>query len=234
MLNKFDNPLDKCELKFQSDKTDAMTFEGYLSVFGSIDHFGDTIVKGAFSESLEKRTPLLLFGHNPGRVIGIWKDIHEDDKGLRVVGELTPGNTDAQNVHASLKHGAISGLSIGFRTIEFEELESGGRLLKKLDLFEGSVVSMPAEDAARIDMSTVKSRIEGIETIRQAERFLRDEAFFSSPMAKSFISQLHDVFTRDAESAKSEEREIRHQVDDVLSKNDTLIETLKGGLHHER
>ena len=65
MLNKIDNPLERCNVKFQGGDS---SFKGYASVFGSVDSYGDTILKGAFRESLEtrKRPVKFLFGHNPG------------------------------------------------------------------------------------------------------------------------------------------------------------------------
>ena len=118
LLNKATNPLADCQLKFDNGKEGV--FEGYASVWGRVDSYGDTVVKGAFEKTIAQhkdmqRMPLMLFGHSPGRVIGKWQVMTEDDYGLRVVGELTPGHTDAENIKASMFHGAISGLSIGFR-----------------------------------------------------------------------------------------------------------------------
>ena len=61
LLNKFDNPLDSCELKFDDGKFGI--FEGYASVWGRVDTFGDTVIKGAFAKTLEdrERMPLMLF-----------------------------------------------------------------------------------------------------------------------------------------------------------------------------
>lgn len=201
MLNKIDNPLNRCEVKFASDER---SFSGYASVFESVDSYGDTILKGAFNETLEnrKRPVKFLFGHNPGRPMGVWKELYEDDSGLVAKGEFTEGNSDAENIRASLKHGAIDGLSIGFRIPKggSEEKEGGGRIISKAELVEVSIVSMPAEDNARVDLSTVKSEIETIETLRQAEAFLRDVGMFQPEMAKQFLSQLKPVIQREAES----------------------------------
>lgn len=204
MLHKIDNPLESCELKFGGAEG---RFSGYASVFGSNDAFNDTILKGAFSETLEKgRMPMMFYGHNPGRVIGKWLSMKEDDKGLLATGELTPGHTDAQNVYASMKHGAISGLSIGFRIPEggAEEKEGGGRIISKIDLKETSVVSMPAEDSARI--ISVKQEISEITSLKDAEYFLRDSGMFSRSEATAFISHIKTVIQSDSEAELIETR----------------------------
>lgn len=227
MLNKFDNPLNSCEIKFAQD---AATFSGYASVFGSVDSYGDTIVKGAFKDTIKNRTrpPLMLFGHNPGRPIGIWTELREDDSGLLVSGEFTPNHTDAANIRASMKHGAVDGLSIGFRipTGGAEDTDSGGRLISKIDLVEISVVAMPAEKNARVDTSTVKSEIGGIVTIREAEMFLRDAGMWTRPMAKDFLSQLKTIVLRDAEVEVGQMKSMQDQVIRLVDKSDSIIHLL--------
>jgi HK97 family phage prohead protease len=228
MWNKLDNPLEHCDLKFAND---GATFTGYASSFGTVDAVGDTIVRGAFEETLKarKRPPLMLFGHNPGRPIGIWKDLGEDDIGLKGTGEFTPGNTDAQNIRASAKHGAIDGLSIGFRVPEggSEKKEGGGRIIHKIQLVEISVVSMPAETNARIDTTTVKSEILSLESLRDCDVFLREAGGWSRSMAKDFLGQLQAIFRREAETeAKAE---IMGRLHDLAGRSQALNELLTKG-----
>jgi hypothetical protein len=126
-------------------------------------------------------------------------ELAEDDIGLYVHGELTPGNTISSNVYASMKHGAISGLSIGFRIPigGAEEIEGGGRRISKVNLEEISIVGFPADADARI--AIVKSEIDSIESLRDCETFLRD-AGFSRSMAKAFISQIRPLYLREVEA----------------------------------
>lgn len=185
-----DISLELADLKFASDSK-ARTFSGYASVFGGVDSYGDTIVRGAYKDTLIKRPrPMMFYGHNPGRVIGKWTKAVEDEKGLYVEGELTPGHSDAEDVYASLKHGAISGLSIGYYPVKAEDTATG-RLLKEIDLIEVSVVSMPADDSARINAESVKA-LELIDSIRGIEDYLRD-AGFSRAAAAAFVSRFKAI-----------------------------------------
>ena len=194
ILSKHRLPLADCELKFPADRR----FEGYASVWDSVDSYGDTVARGAFKKTLTTgKMPKMFFGHSPGRPIGKWVSAEEDDRGLRVMGELTPGNSDSDNVYASLKHGALDGLSIGFYDRESEKLENGGRLLREIELVEISVVSLPAEERALV--TSVKSAIESIETIRDAELFLRDAGIFSKSEAVAFVSRFKELSLRDAD-----------------------------------
>lgn len=204
MIQSKDIGLNTAEIKFHD--TSAGMFEGYASMFGGLDSYKDTVVPGAYKGTLENRSSpiLMLYGHNPGRVLGKWLDVREDEKGLKVTGEFTPGHTEAQNVHASLKHGALSGLSIGYKVPPGgAEEKDGVRLLKQIDLFEISVVSMPADDAARVSLDSVKSHIEEIETIRDLEVFLRDAGSLSRSAATALVSRCKSVFQGEpAELAK--------------------------------
>lgn len=189
-----DLPFELCDLKFDTkdaaDSTDSVTFEGYASVWGRVDSYGDTVIKGAFAQALKDRRPMMLYGHNPGRVIGKFVSATEDDKGLLVKGMTTPGNSDACDVAASLKFGAMSGLSIGGYTTDWETTKQGGRLIKAFDLYEISVVAMPAEQDARIDTQSIKSALDACDSISDMEELLREAAGLSKSMATAFVARL--------------------------------------------
>lgn len=138
---------------------DTRTIKGYASVFGDIDSYGDTIIKGAYSATIKaNKTGLpMLWQHNTDNLIGRWTSLKEDDKGLIVEGRLTPGHSMAEDVYASLKNGDVDGMSIGFSIPAggASERGDGVRVLKKIDLREVSVVVMPADRNALI--SAVKA-----------------------------------------------------------------------------
>ena len=197
-----DLDLASCHLKFNDTSRGVSSFEGYASVWDRVDSYGDTVKRGAFLGSIGKKRPMMFFGHNPGRVIGKWVELAEDHIGLRVVGELTPGHSEAANVAASLKHGAISGLSIGGWTESGEDVKNGGRIIKSFDLIEISVVSMPAEDAARIDLGSVKSMIETCKTTRDIERLLRDALQLPRSQAVALIAKMTHIARGDLDEKR--------------------------------
>lgn len=200
MLYHRKNDLPACQIKFKTDGNDKTLgkFSGLASVFDGKDAYGDTIKKGAFAKTLESgKRPLMYFNHNPSRVIGKWLKIEETQKGLEVTGELTPGHSDAQNVKASMQHGAMDGLSIGFYIPKggSERKDDGSRVISQINLIEISVVSRPADDHARI--SQIKSQIEEIQNIRDAERFLRDSGL-SKSAAMNFASRFKEIVRSDS------------------------------------
>ena len=206
--------LESCSIKFA--KNDEGILEGYLSVFGNVDSYGDTIFPGAYEKTLTERKntmPMLLNHDSHGNVpIGIWKEMAEDDHGLRVVGEFTKGNSVAQNVFASVKHGAMSGLSIGYKAEKYEENDHGGVDLHEIKLREGSVVTFPADDHARIDTIKFDEAFEIIESVKDFEYALRDVGC-SQKMAKTLVSQFKDVCQRDVGSLEEQIKGLKAELD---------------------
>jgi HK97 family phage prohead protease len=199
MLHKL-NAVETVDFKFYEGKQGL--FSGYASVFGGVDSYGDTIMPGAYKATLENRDrPVQLrFNHEQG-VIGKWTRMEEDDKGLYVEGELTPGHSKAIDVYASLKHGAISGLSIGYRAMAYTENETGGLNLQEISLIEISVVESPADLNAQI--GTIKSVLDEVKTLKEIEALLRDAGGFSRADSTALVSRIKALTHGDRESEKN-------------------------------
>ena len=185
------------ELKsLQSDGT----FDGYGSVFGVVDSYDEIVSQGAFAESLAKHKstgtyPALLWQHRSGEPCGVYTDMFEDNIGLKVSGQLALKTVRGAEAYELLKMKAISGLSIGFVTREDSyDRVTGIRTLKKVDLYEVSLVTFPALDVARVQ--GVKN-IEFIEDLKSAEQYLR-EVGLSRTEAKAFIARVKSLGPRDA------------------------------------
>lgn len=188
--------LEASNVKFTEGKQGV--FSGYASVFGGIDSYGDTIFPGAYKKTIDDRErPIQMRWNHYGDIIGKWVRMEEDDNGLYVEGELTPGHSKAQDVYASLMHGAISGLSIGYRPKKFVENEKGGLDLYEIDLVEISVVESPADNSAHI--SRIKSALESAENIKEFETLLRDAVNVSRSEAKTIIAMSRKFGSEDLE-----------------------------------
>jgi HK97 family phage prohead protease len=190
------------EVKLAKDDAPEGTFSGYGAVFGNEDRGGDVILKGAFRETLRdaKKTgawPAMLLEHGggyfassiaDGMPIGIWTSLAEDDTGLFCEGKIALGTQRGKEVYELLKmqpRPAINGLSIGYRAKEFAYGTKPGeppRTLKKVDLFEVSLVTMPMNPLAMIDAVKTGGRQM---TIREFEAFLREKGGFSRADART-------------------------------------------------
>lgn len=111
-------------------------FEGYAAVFGVKDLGNDIIERGAFSKSILERggrVPL-FWNHDPCYTAGQIHCLIEDDYGLLVKGHLDMRLLDTPS--------PLTGLSIGYRTVNAQELP-GVRILNEIDLWEVSLVRFP-------------------------------------------------------------------------------------------
>lgn len=157
-------------------------FSGYASKWDGVDSYGDTILKGAFAETLQTNgLPKMFFNHEWTMPIGKWTVAEEDDIGLFVKGELTPEVSISEDVYAALKHGTLDGLSVGgmIKSDGYTETKTGRVISKWSNLMEISPVVFPADSSARIDFNSVKSidfeaLLPECKTERDIERLLRD------------------------------------------------------------
>lgn len=169
-------------------------FSGYGSVFGVVDSYKEVVVPGAFTESLQGRMPALLWQHRSAEPIGVYTSVKEDSVGLYVEGKLALKTARGAEAYELLKMNALNGLSIGFITREDSyDKVSGIRTLKKIDLWEVSLVTFPANDASRVAM--VKG-IEAIECRAEAEDYLRNVGGLSKQQAREIISRIKSLPSR--------------------------------------
>lgn len=200
--------LSQIEVKF--DDARRGFFSGYASMFGGVDAYGDTVMPGAYKNTIEMRKrPVQMRWNHYGDVIGKWIDIRENDKGLWVEGELTPGHSKAEDVYASLKHGAISGLSIGYRVNKSFPNETDGLDLHEIDLVEISIVETPADLAAQI--GNVKSVIEEADSLKEIESILR-EAGFSRNDATLLVGRVKSIAYGEREQEVKKASEIAEAI----------------------
>lgn len=138
---------------------DDGTFEGYGSIFGNVDCYRESVVKGAFSKSLKKHEQdnnpvLMLWQHSWQDPIGVWKELKEDERGLYGVGEINLDVQKGREAYSLMKQRALTGLSIGYKEVKYTD-NAEVRFLEEIDLYEISPVTFPANEEARI--SAVKS-----------------------------------------------------------------------------
>lgn len=191
--------LESAHFKLQSD---SGGFVGYASTFGNVDSYGDTIVKGAYADTLKSHgMPKMFFNHDAAAVpIGKWVEAKEDDYGLLLTGEFTPGNALAQEVKAALQHGTLDSMSIGYmlKKGDYETTDTGRTIKKIARLAETSIVTFPADSFARVDLTSVKNidfetLLPDCKTERDIEKLLRDSGL-GKWEAMAIVSRVKAIF----------------------------------------
>ena len=213
----------KAELKaYHDDEDDEQKgmFSGYGSIFNNKDLGNDVMMEGAFAKSIASkgaRGVKLLYQHKADEPIGVFDEIIEDRKGLKVKGRLAMGTQKGKEVYELMKMGAIDGLSIGYRVspkgAHYDE-KGKRRLLKEVDLMEISAVTFPMNPRARIQ--AVKG--EG-KSVREWESFFRDEGGLSRSESKVAANAVYKAL---------DQREVDDEQKDVINSIANLTKILKG------
>ena len=126
---------------------------GYLSAFGNEDSYGDVVDPGAYTKTIADRSadnPLpMLWQHYSDEPIGVYTRLAEDDYGLYTEFKLAMGTQRGREAFELAQMKAVKGQSIGFTTIK-DVIDGGVRRLKELKLWEGSLVTFPANELATV------------------------------------------------------------------------------------
>lgn len=182
-------PDNKKALDFKIDHkaiTELGQFTAYASVFGNADWYGDVVEKGAFKKTIKNHKandsmPALLWQHDTDEVCGKILEAKEDDYGLLITGQFNLESDCGKNTYATVKAGDVKTLSIGFNTMAWEPIDVkspfDGRRLLELELWECSIVTFPANMAAKIqDVKGQRPTIREFESILMREGFTRKDA----------------------------------------------------------
>ena len=201
------------------------SIEGYASVFGGVDSYGDTIEKTAFDNVIKTgQKPLMFYQHNRWSIpIGVWEEMSVDEKGLKVKGRLNLELEEAREVYSALKFGSLNGMSIGFRMkdkdYEYDD-EDICHIKNISELLEISIVNFPADKEARID--NVKSEDRDLNDIRDCEHYLR-ELGISKKMAQKLISVIKTAKTAVSDSQKSEDAKLAAELEKIQQKLNHIL-----------
>lgn len=151
------------EVKALPDQGEGV-FSGYASTYDR-DLYDDVIVKGAFAECLQRDFKgtgegiPIYWNHDystPMNLIGASTSAVEDDKGLFFTGRLDLDSPEGARAYEHLKAGRVHQMSIGFICQETAYVKSEGdryahRELRKVKLFEVSLVTVAANQQAEVD-----------------------------------------------------------------------------------
>lgn len=157
------------EMILKKDAEEKGIIEGQLITHSVIDSYGDYFDKEALDKVNKEKTYFLLHMHEWSKEIGTLK-VYQDEKGnLKFTAKLdlstdNNGNTinqDAQKVYSMMKNGANYEMSVGgflrqreFGRVQTDKGEVDARIIKEIEVVEGSVVLKGAVPDATVE--TVK------------------------------------------------------------------------------
>jgi HK97 family phage prohead protease len=166
---------------------DGRTVEGYASTY-DLDAVGDIVVPGAYKRTLQNRMGRIKVMRDHESPIGVPVHAEEDSKGLFTRSRIS--DTQLGNETLTLiRDGVLDRMSIGY------EVPKGGaemgqkdgasvRYLKEIKLYEWSIVTFPANEAAGVT---------GVKALEELDR-----AFADFKAQRISAQQLADLLTKAA------------------------------------
>lgn len=148
---------------YKDEEENRMIVEGYAIVFNSesrdLGGFTEIVMPDAVDNALERNSDVLaLYDHDYGQILGRQAantlKLSKDEKGLKFELDLPPTQL-GRDVFALIERGDLRGNSFGF-TIEKDnwKKDKDGKVVRTIeqikDLFEISIVSMPAYEATEV------------------------------------------------------------------------------------
>lgn len=157
------------------EENGEMRIEGYFSVFNSRYELWDgayeIVIPGAFNGETKKDVRALI-NHDSTLVLGRTTagtlELREDDYGLWGSILINGSDQDAVNLYERVKRGDVDQCSFGFDIVDEDIEYSDGNptvwKIKKVRLYEVSVVTFPAYEA-----TSVQARKNEIENIKKRQ-----------------------------------------------------------------
>jgi HK97 family phage prohead protease len=150
------------DIRSMSTEDGSLKIAGYAATFNQEAdglNFREVIAPGAFTRTLASEQPMFLLVNHDFESLPLAATksgtlvLAEDSVGLRMEATLDPANPRAQELASALTRGDVDKMSFAFTVADGGDTREGGlRTLTDLDLYEISVVTMPAYSSTSVGM----------------------------------------------------------------------------------
>lgn len=150
------------EIRAIDTEDGSLRIGGYAATFNNEAtglSFREVIAPGAFTRTLQSGNPVFLLVNHDMESLPLAStqsgtlQLAQDNVGLRMEAELDPANPRAQELASALRRGDVNKMSFAFSVAPGGQTrEEGLRTLTDLDLYEVSVVTLPAYDSTTVGM----------------------------------------------------------------------------------
>ena len=214
---------------------DAGTISGYFSTYDRIpDSYGDVIAPGAFTETIKAREESghpfpLCWNHDLDQIIGKVDKIEDTEKGPLMTASFfdTPL---AQEKREIVKSGVVFQFSFAYdvKDAAVVTLEDGTKAneLRQIDLFEVSIVPIPANP--RAEVTSIKSEEPEVKSGRRNSKKDADVINQIITLAQSLLDD--EVVEEEPEVIGEDEAEANAAAEEPEQSNpekDRLLEYIK-------
>lgn len=191
-------------VNLKADETGMIA--GYFSTYDRIpDSYGDIIEPGAFTETIKKREESghpfpLCWNHDFSAVIGAVDNIKDTEKGPYIEAHFLDTQL-AQDVRKMVQSGAVYQFSFAYDVLDShapsaeEKADGIENVLTKLEVFEISVVTVPAnQNAVATEVKSGKRNSKADEdVIRENIRELADSVDDLNALAQALTNRIESL-----------------------------------------
>lgn len=136
--------------------------EGYAIVWDTVNDYGETCVRGCCAESIKRRGVKgkdgnqirFLLQHDSRQILGKLEELKEDEKGLFFRASIYQNLSYSRDAIELIKAGELRQLSYGFNygreKGDYEFRQDGVTVLRKIDLWEISLVTFSSDPEAQL------------------------------------------------------------------------------------
>jgi HK97 family phage prohead protease len=221
------------EVKQITEDNDYFYVEGIASPYNNIDQGDDIVVPGAFTRNIqEKGTERpALWQHNVREPVGVLT-LKDSVEHLGCTIRMPKSDSFvAGRVMPQVKTGSVTGLSIGYRTIDYSMEQREGRdvrMLRQVEVHEVSLVTFPMNEKARVTAAKnfVDSSLYKEETTTETEE---KPVIFTDELKKQIASSILEELLKMVEAKTIHEQQSK---DDKVKSDD--LADLFYKLKHDR
>lgn len=141
-------------IKKSNDEAGTLTIRGMANTTAK-DRAGDVIPRSAWEGEKAMpnyiKNPIILAFHNHSKPIGKMTAYTISDEGLEIEAEISKA---AGDIYGLIEDGVLRTFSVGFRCLDADyDSNTGVFLIKELELYEISVVSVPCNQDSVFEVS---------------------------------------------------------------------------------
>lgn len=191
---------NKLCLKVKKLKDDSIYIEGYANM-ATVDRVKEIIGPKAWNLESFNKAGVILFNHDQHKPIGKPVKIEVRNDGLYIKAKISGSNDpEITKIRDLIEEGILNQFSVGFKTRDSKRLNDGTVEITDAELFEVSVVSVPANADSLFKMST---------------KYLKEETY--NEIIKEFLTMKH------ADAALKFREELKKKNILISSAQDILI-----------
>ena len=179
-----------CEVRSLATDDASLRIGGYAAMFNKEAtglSFREMIAPGAFTRTLQSGNPVFLLVNHDMDALPLAStgsgtmSLREDEQGLWMEADLDSANPRANELASAISRGDVSKMSFAFTVAPGGDSRKDGlRTLKDLNLFEVSVVTLPAYDSTSVGMRTADEEGAEAEALLLRKRLLELKQKFNS------------------------------------------------------